>query len=99
MHVEIDTFDREFDFAPLLGDLPDHMCPAPHWGYVFKGTFRFQYKDREEVFAAGEVFYAEPWHTATVDAGTEFIMFSPQDEDRESAAAKLRYLSQMVQIH
>ncbi len=98
MHVEIDTFDREFDFTPLLKGLPDDMDPAPHWGYILKGTFRFQYKDREEVYNAGDVFYAEPWHTATVDAGTEFVMFSPESEDQESAAVKLRHLADLVQI-
>ncbi len=98
MHVEIDTFEREFDFAPLLKGLPDDMDPAPHWGYVFKGTFRFQYKDREEVYNAGDVFYAEPWHTAKVDAGTEFVMFSPEEEDQESAAVKLRHLAAMLEV-
>ncbi|MGZ4931047.1 MAG: cupin domain-containing protein [Halobacteriota archaeon] len=98
MHVEIDTFEREFDFTPLLKGLPDDMDPAPHWGYVFKGTFRFQYKDREEVYNAGDVFYAEPWHTAKVDAGTEFVMFSPEEEDQESAAVKLRHLAAMLEV-
>ncbi|MGZ4905048.1 MAG: cupin domain-containing protein [Halobacteriota archaeon] len=98
MHVEIDTFEREFDFTPLLKGLPDDMDPAPHWGYVFKGTFRFQYKDREEVYNTGDVFYAEPWHTAKVDAGTEFVMFSPEEEDQESAAVKLRHLAAMLEV-
>ncbi len=98
MHVEIDTFEREFDFTPLLKGLPDDMDPAPHWGYVFRGAFRFQYKDREEVFTAGDVFYAEPWHTAKVDAGTEFVMFSPEAEDQESAAVKLRHLADMLEV-
>ncbi len=98
MHVEIDTFEREFDFTPLLKGLPDDMDPAPHWGYVFRGAFRFQYKDREEVFTAGDAFYAEPWHTAKVDAGTEFVMFSPEAEDQESAAVKLRHLADMLEV-
>ncbi len=98
MHVEIDSFDREFDFAPLLKGLPDDMDPAPHWGYLLKRAFRFQYKDREEVYKAGDVFYAEPWYTAKVDAGTEFVMFSPESEDQESAAVKLRHLGDMVQV-
>ncbi len=98
MHVEIDSFDREFDFTPLLKGLPDDLDPAPHWGYVFKGAFHLQYRDREEVFTAGDVFYAEPWHTAKVDAGTEFMMFSPESEDQESVAVKLRHLADLVQI-
>jgi len=96
MHVEIDTFDREFDFTPLLKGLPDDMDPAPHWGYVFKGSVRFTYEGREEVFHAGDVFYAEPRHTAKVEAGTEFVMFSPEDEEQESAPVKLRALASMV---
>lgn len=98
MHVEIDTFDREFDYAPLLKDFPDDMGSAPHWGHVFKGGLRFQFKDREEVYTAGDVFYAEPWHTAKVDAGTEFVMFSPQSEEQADAAVKLRDLAALVQV-
>ncbi len=97
MHVEIDTFDREFDFSPLLKGFPDDMDPAPHWGYVLKGCFRFKYRDREEIFKAGDVFYAEPWHTAIVDAGTEFVMFSPEDEEQENAPVKLRNLANLLQ--
>ncbi len=99
MHVEIDTFDKEFDFTPLLRGLPDDMDPAPHWGYVFKGSFRFTYKDREEIFNAGDVFYAEPWHTAKAEAGTEFVMFSPEGEEQENAPVILRNLATMLQEH
>ncbi len=98
MHVEFDTFEREFDFAPLLKDLPDDMCPTSHWGYMFKGCLHVQYTDREEIFNAGDVFYVEPRHIAQIDAGTEFVMFSPEAEEHEGAPVKLRQLANMVQV-
>ncbi|MGZ4892130.1 MAG: cupin domain-containing protein [Halobacteriota archaeon] len=99
MHVEIDTFDTEFDFAPLLKDLPDDMCPTSHWGYVFKGRLHVQYVDHGEDFTAGDIFYAEPRHIAQVEGGTEFMMFSPEAEEHEGAPLKLRQLAAMVQVH
>jgi hypothetical protein len=37
------------DATPLLKGLPDHRCPAPHWGYVIKGQVRVIYADHQEV--------------------------------------------------
>ncbi len=34
----------------------------------------------------------------TVYGGTEFVMFSPESEDQESAAVKLGHLGDMVQV-
>ena len=86
MHVEIDTFNKDLDVTPFLKGLPDDMDPTEHWGYVFKGRFRVIYKDREEVFNAGDVFYAEPGHTAIFEAGTEFVMFSPEEQVQKTGA-------------
>ncbi len=56
MHVEMPTFDMEFDVAPLLKGLPDDMTPVPQWGYVFTGSIHVTYKDGEkEIFNAGDV--------------------------------------------
>ena len=46
--------------------------------YAFQGAFRFIYDDgSEEVFEAGDVFYAPAGHTATVDEDAKFIDVSP----------------------
>ena len=98
MHVEIATFDKEFDETPFLKSLPDDLSPSPIWGYVLKGRFRVIYKDnREEVFNAGDVFYAEPMHSVIVEAGAECVTFSPEEEVMKTAAATERYLAAMQQ--
>ena len=38
MHLEMSTFDKEFDVTPLRKGLPDDMTPVPQWGYVFAGS-------------------------------------------------------------
>jgi hypothetical protein len=41
-------------------------------------TYRFA--DHEEVFQAGDAFYLPPGHVPVVDAGSEFVQFSPSEE-------------------
>ena len=98
MHVEIDTFDKEFDVTPFLKGLPDDMDSTPHWGYIFKGSLRVKYKDsEEEVFNAGDVFYAAPGHTAIFEAGTECVIFSPEEEVKKVAPVVERNVAAMQQ--
>lgn len=85
MHVEIGTFYKEVDVTPLLKGLPDDMDPIPHWGYVLKGSFRIIYKDREEVVNAGDVVYLAPGHSVIFEAGTEYVMFGPEEEIKKFA--------------
>ncbi len=79
MHVEMPTFDKEFNMIPLLKGFPDDLDPVPFWGYVVKGGFRAIYEDREEVVKAGDVFYLPPGHAVIYEAGTEFVMFGPAE--------------------
>jgi len=66
------------DFTPLLKGLTNDSCHCAHWGYIFEGAFKFIYDDgKEEVFEAGDVFYAKPGHTAIVVDTVKFIDFSP----------------------
>ncbi len=98
MHVEISTFDKEFDEAPLLKGLSNDLSPAPTWGYVLKGRFSIIYKNsREEVFTTGDVFYAEPMHRVIVEAGSECVTFSPEMEVMKTTAVMERYLAAMQQ--
>jgi mannose-6-phosphate isomerase-like protein (cupin superfamily) len=80
IHVGFETYNEEFDLAPLLRGLPDDMCQCPHYGYVLKGRMRVRYADREEVFEAGDAYYAGPGHTPVLFAGTEVVEFSPTEE-------------------
>jgi len=67
------------DFSPLLKGLPDNMCHAPHWGYMFKGKMVMKFKDREETIKAGEAFYMEAPHVPTyTEKGTEYVVFTPK---------------------
>ena len=74
------SFGEEIDATPLLAGLPDDRCSCPHWGYVFKGRITYRFADREEVFVAGDAFYLPPGHIPVVEAGTEFVQFSPAEQ-------------------
>jgi hypothetical protein len=78
--VGFETFREDADAAPLLKGLADDRCQSPHWGYVVSGRVTFTFADREEIYEAGDAYYAEPGHTPAVTAGTEVIEFSPTEE-------------------
>ncbi len=78
--VNFVLFRQDIDSTPLLKGLPDDRCPCPHWGYVFKGKVTFGFADHDEVFEPGDAFYVPPGHTQIVEAGTEYMQFSPSEE-------------------
>jgi hypothetical protein len=78
---------EEWDLAPLPKGLPGDSCQCPHWGYVTAGRITVRYGDREELLEPGDAFYMPPGHVPAASAGTEFVMFSPQDELALSEAA------------
>ena len=49
-------------------------------GYVIKGKVAFRSRDAEEVFEAGDAYYAGPGHTPVLFAGTEVVEFSPTED-------------------
>ncbi len=95
IHVGFETYNEEFDIAPLLKGLPDDMCQCPHWGYLLEGRMRVRYADREEVVEAGDAYYMEPGHSPTMEAGTELVEFSPKDEYRKTMEVAERNLAAM----
>jgi hypothetical protein len=78
--VVFTSFREDWDLAPVLKGLPGDSCPCPHWGYVTAGRLTVRYGDREEVIEPGDAFYMPPGHVPAAVAGTELVMFSPQDE-------------------
>jgi len=84
IHVGFETYNEEFDLAPLLKGLPDDMCQCPHYGYVLKGRMRVRYADSEEIVNAGDAYYMAPGHSPVMEAGTEIVEFSPKDEYRKT---------------
>ncbi len=90
------TFREDIDHRPLLRGLPGDQCQCPHWGYVIKGRMTFRFGDREEVFEAGDAFYAPPGHVPVHnEPGTEYLQFSPADDLRKTSEVILRNLHAM----
>ena len=95
IHVGFETYNEEFDLAPLLKGLPDDMCQCPHYGYVLKGRMRVRYADHEEVVNAGDAYYMAPGHSPTMEAGTELVEFSPKDEYQKTMEVAARNFEAM----
>jgi len=82
--VEFTTFREDADGTPVFKGLPDDRCQSPHWGYVVRGTLTFRFADRDEVYEAGDAYYAPPGHIPVVTADTEVVEFSPAEEYRRT---------------
>src|SRR5271169_2534139 len=53
------------------------LCGRPHWGYVLKGRKGFRFPDREEIYEAGDAYYAPPGHLPINFPGSETVEFHP----------------------
>ena len=83
--VNFTSFREDIDATPLLRGLPGNQCQCPHWGYVITGKLTFRFSDREEVFEAGDAFYAPPGHIPVhTEPGSEYMQFSPAGELRKT---------------
>ena len=97
--VGFETFREDADAAPLFVGLPDDRCQSPHWGYVFSGRLTFRYADRDEVYEAGDAYYAPPGHIPVVTAGTEVVEFSPGEQYAKTMAVVERNLAAAQGAH
>jgi hypothetical protein len=95
--VEFGKFNKTTDPAPLFKGLPDDRCACPHWGYVIKGRLRFRFKDHEEVYKAGDAYYAPPGHTPVLEAGLEYVEFSQAKELAETMEVVERNMQMMTE--
>ena len=93
--VGFESFRQDADAAPLFKGLPDDRCQSPHWGYVFKGKLTLKYADRDEVYEAGDAYYAPPGHIPVVTAGTELVEFSPAEQYARTMEVASRNLAAM----
>ena len=91
--VAFSTFHEAGDATPLFKGLPDDRCQAAHWGYIFKGKVTFKYADHEEVYEAGDAYYAPPGHIPVVEAGTEGVEFSTAAEYEQTLEVLERNLA------
>ena len=72
------------DLGPLLEDLDNDACHAPHWGYLIEGEITVTYTDgSEELVRSGDLFYWPPGHSVRVGRDAEVVLFSPQHEHSE----------------
>jgi hypothetical protein len=90
-----ETFREDADTAPLFKGLPDDRCQAPHWGYVLKGKIVFRFADHEEIYEAGDAYYAPPGHTTKIDAGTETLEFSETEAYNRTMDVAMKNLAAM----
>ena len=94
--VNFTSFAEDVDATPLMKGLPDDRCQCPHWGYVVSGRMTFRYADGEEVFEAGEAFYAPPGHIpVNHQPGTEAVFFSPAEELKKTEVVMMKNMQEM----
>ena len=93
--VGFETFREDADATPLFRGLPDDRCQSPHWGYVVSGRVTFRFADRDEVYKAGDAYYAPPGHVPVIEAGTEIIEFSPTGAYEETMAVVAQNLASL----
>ena len=91
--IEFTSFREDADATPLFDGLPDGRCQSPHWGYVLAGRLMFRFADRDEVYEAGDAYYAPPGHIPVVTAGTEVVEFSPTEEYAKTLEVLARNLA------
>jgi len=83
--VGFEAYTADADLAPLFVGLPDDRCQCPHMGYVLEGKVKFTYADGvEELYEAGDAYYAPPGHTPTLYAGSQVVEFSPTAELKQT---------------
>lgn len=82
--VGFERHTADADPADLFRGLPEDRCQCPHWGVVLRGRIMFRYPDRDEVYEAGDAYYAPPGHTPVMYDGCELVEFSPTDALRET---------------
>ena len=94
--VSFTALHEDIDATPFMKGLPDDRCQCPHWGYVLKGKMTARYADHDEVFEAGDAFYAPPGHVPVQnEPGTEFVWFSPSEELRTAEAVMMKNMQAM----
>lgn len=85
--VGFERYTADADLSPLFAGLPDDRCQCPHLGYVVKGKVKYTFGDgREEVYEAGDAYYAPAGHLPFLYAGSEVVEFSPTTELQQTLA-------------
>lgn len=78
--VNFETETAEVDTTESHRGLKDDKCQTLHLGYVLSGRITYRTAHGDEVFEAGDAYLVQPGHTSLVAAGTEYVEFSPTEE-------------------
>lgn len=98
--ITLQSYDVDFDFAFAYKGMPNDECQASHVGYVVKGRVTFSRADgTEEVVEGGEAFVIEPGHNMAVTAGTEFVAFTPIEQDQSQAPVVMANMMKFAAEH
>lgn len=80
--VNFETETADVDTTETDAGLPEGRCMTPHLGYVIKGRITYRTDAGDEVIEAGEAYAIDPGHTSFVEAGTEYVEFSPTEQHK-----------------
>ena len=79
-YVNFESIPAGLGGPELFKGLPDDACQCEHWGYLFKGRFKFSYTDgSEDVVSAGQAYYARPGHVFEALEDCQTVEFSPKE--------------------
>ena len=77
--VGFETYTADAELAPFFVGLPDDRCQCPHMGYVVMGRLKFAFADgNEELYVAGDAYYAAPGHVPTLYAAPKSSSSAPR---------------------
>lgn len=95
--VNFESEHQDVDTSSYSTDLPGGKCQTPHLGYVIAGTIVYRTANGDETFAAGDAYYVEPGHTSFVHAGTEYVEFSPTEQQTSTYAHAVGSWRQLIE--
>jgi hypothetical protein len=73
--------------ADAFKGLPDDACQCPHWGFLYKGSFRVSWPEgHTEVVRSGNAYYLPAGHRYEALEDCETIEFSPTEPLQRSLA-------------
>ncbi len=78
--VNFETETADVDTTEMNKGLPGGRCQTRHLGYVISGRITYRTATGDEVIEAGEAYSIEPGHNSFVEAGTEYVEFSPTEQ-------------------
>jgi hypothetical protein len=93
MTLQWESWEAGMDARPLYRGLPDDRCQCHHYGYVIRGSLRFETADGEQVLRAGQAYHLAPGHLPLpLEESVEVVEFTDSAELGKTMAAFARNL-------